>query len=1650
MPKTVRSPHRALGLACALCAFGLPSCQGGPVFRNTGTLDAGLVSATISGASDAPMLALGARLAAAAPAVDVLYLEGVQMALATGGGVSQEFLPFVEFDTEDNQLLARCSPDAGHEVSVRLIGLASGDGFRVEVEDRVAGRSDLLELSLRYRIADSRPADEQWLPLPDAEENSVAGDTAWHVPLAYSRTGSSAAAIAPDVDLLAEDRRLPQALARSSKDRTLRHGLIAYREVRGQDGSLRHDTAGATPVTVQGETLRFAHNLRLLAGAAPTQGLLACVDQLWREDARWLLQHSVLPLEDRVGRQARLVLGRAVRDRLARMEGAMGAVATLRSGRAGATHGHSGADAWFTVDRQILHTARGLTLAAPENTQLAREIVDLLLSAPRSNGLFPAVASFDPATGNRRVSAEAKGPHDRPGFQSTANVGRTAFELLQLADRLPERRDAILDACRRTASFLIANQRASGVIPGWFDLNYGAPAPGSETEPPFEAASAALFLAAYARQTGSESAQAAARRYLDGLERIGVGSARLSVPGPSATAKGLGSGAASAGAAPAMSTGSGTASTTIDSLSLSFAARAMVHLAKASGADADVARATALLDALSPYQNCNPRWDLPVSGRPGAFALTMTSPVRDGPHTALIAEALLEGYSVSGALRHLERGVLALRSAQHGARDGDTDPAWGPATGATAALQALETWGDAVVDVAGGFGVGIESVWLEQVSASDGRIALRPVSTLPPAAAVRVTFQRVPTSSLAWTVSCGKDVIADVDRATLQAGLEIPVEAVADLDFRPPHSINGSRPWSPRARVRGWREGDESWMEIRDPRGNVVRLPMAPPDGRGVAVAATPYMPVDLAPGQALQVRLAFRTTNGIRYAPAREWATVTLGQATCLDTGDDMEWTLADAGDSRVVRFFDGRENARELGRGPLTYHVPVPRDATRVQLEAVVTGALRISTMGQALHEDTVNSPSIRRIALDLADRRLWRDGILPVTFENAGASGQPAALARIEYRTTGASAVANAAPRERGAAPAASLRVLVVPIAMPDAPLKRSPEVLEQVFFGDAAYRVTPEPNSERTAGSVAELITRLSGGRTSCDGLVRSTLTIPELAAELANRSDGGMADLAAHLLGLDEMIQPDWDLVVVVHGRSPALRAIEGKALRAVPGRPAVVFLPDNLEKGSILGSGTAMGAMLRAAHDLPTLAGADGGAFGHLALTADGGGHVPVGLLGENLARIGWADAIRQPAADATLTIPNLYADRAFVVLPTYGLVGRGALHVEERANSVAEPGLTGEGTLIYWRRPDNNAPLLVRADGRRARPQRLRLSPQRPLMVTPFEPGDEALDLFREPITLDGDARPSLATPEGDDLWHIKGLHSGEDGRSCAIEFRGRSLIDGLWSWSNGATPLRRSEGRRERGGVYSQGSGIGFAPSVLPGATIRGVLEQALPEAPHRLVGSFLLGERTGAVRVRAGIGADVLFDITVDTIGSAVPFEFDLPSAAKGRLWLEVVDTDPASINSVFLDALMLVPRQTVLDRITPAQILPPLVPAVDGAWRSAVAELAIMTDGLATWRGPLVAPKGARTLRLLAHRLRRGPIDGATLTLTLRGTDAAFVARILDREPMRGLEGSPGIVLLAELPENTPDVLFAEIAVTGPTGAAIGIQALEILR
>ena len=383
-------------------------------------------------------------------------------------------------------------------------------------------------------------------------------------------------------------------------------------------------------------------------------------------------------------------------------------------------------DCWFNVWFNSLRTAYGMHLygtSAGDTGLVGRSerVLDLALLAPRAGGLAPTIFYIDSA-GGHWVADHGWGGIDSGKRLPMFHNAYTSTWMLAWADVLPARRHAILDYTTGIARFLIAHQQPTGVIPSWYDAADGEPSPVLRDENA-ETAGAALFLSRYAQATGDTSSRRAAEK--------GMGYILSSVVPDrkwydfetffSCSAKPVGFFDPVTGQYPQ------------NTLSMDMAAEACASLFSLTGKKEYVERGSAILDYLCLYQQVwSPRW---LSRELfGGFGVQNTDAEWSDARQSYFAVTLMEYYGLTGRREYFERGVAALRAtfslfesadsprtAENYGHSGGDDPAgvtgihWGTGSAVVSVHLVRALYGDAYVNVRGGWGAGIDGCRIPSV-----------------------------------------------------------------------------------------------------------------------------------------------------------------------------------------------------------------------------------------------------------------------------------------------------------------------------------------------------------------------------------------------------------------------------------------------------------------------------------------------------------------------------------------------------------------------------------------------------------------------------------------------------------------------------------------------------------------------------------------------------------------------------------------------------------------------------------------------------------------------------------------------------------------------------------------------------------------------
>jgi hypothetical protein len=1212
------------------------------------------------------------------------------------------------------------------------------------------------------------------------------------------------------------------------------------------------------------------------------------------------------------------------------------------------------------------------------------------------------------------------------GSYRSADAAWEGYWLLRATTLVPERKAKALEVCARTAQMLCQSQRASGAFPSRFDPPHFTPTREAGIAECGDTGIVALFLVEYAKATGDRQALEAGRRALrHAWSRLTAGEAwatlgtleRLAAEGrQQRDARGLG---------------------VRDGLALAATALAAARWFEATS-DAEASRiAEGLRVHLAGIQLCwQPEWlDSPPLG---SLAASTSRPGEVDPDQALAALAWLAGYRQSGRREWLQRAAAVLRA------DFARAPGGSDRTRDAVAAEVLREWGQGVVDLRGQFAVGFADAWCEDLAVEGDLVAFELLTTAAATEPVRFMLAGAGRPRI---VVCNGEDLGILDADTLESGILLAPRRVARVTFQPPASLRAGADWRPRARVSGPRP-DRVVAELLEHEQSLARLELEPGQGEEWS-AARPFPGILLDGSRELSVRLVVQEADRRTALPNEQGASLRLGRMDTIVPGHDDEWELSEAGRSRPVRLRDPDAAHRRIDPGDgVTYRLQVDPAMTGIEIELRLQGRARVAAGSLTLHVDEEKpTEPMRELSSTLQDRRLWEDGSLELRIECGSQAAEPLALFAIRHRPLGR--VAEPDPTvgrtERIAPTRAAIRVSVFPVAFADQALGTTRSDLQQAFFGGPKYLQTPPPNPQRTAGSVAELVARLSGGRTRLEGDVAQVVRLPLSISDLPPGEEGRRLVLA-ELLRRVPAYATNSQTLVVVH---PAAAPLQGSL-------DHVLCVAERAPDDSYLATSDVLRGMLTTSHGLRGLDDPAHGNFGTLALNGARGQHTPAGLIGPDLAQLGWADVVRVDAGEdwVPLSIAPLYEGRRAYRLPAMPLLGGDELLLELRADSPADAGLSGHGLLAIWRHGPQGL-LLQRLDGRAVLPELTRLSASRSLLEAPFAPGD-SLDLWQRVASWSGLSSPGLANAAGDALFEIRGLDAGgpQPTGSALLEVRrlAQDLRPRLLTWRSGndegdGVPLLVGESPVP-GQCSVKHAGDGLELRLVSGARLEGLFDLPVRE-PARLLGAL------------RRLGGEALVSLSADGVEMLAFRCVDQPrrfSAILGggtpQVKLVLRAQALAEGATLRLDELWLVPRTRSVHRV-PAEgdLSTRNVVLQDGCLHDRTLRLPAGVKDKGPERFPVVLPAGQAWIRIVAG-FAQGVPPGAEARLTLELGTLADSGRIplLRRALVRRETGDqPLFCALAELPAgDRRRAAFLEVRVDGDPAHALHFTTLAVER
>ena len=441
-------------------------------------------------------------------------------------------------------------------------------------------------------------------------------------------------------------------------------------------------------------------------------------------------------------------------------------------------------DCWFNVWFNSLRTAYGMywygrTVGDQHLMREATGVLNLALLAPQKKGIAPTIFYID-SLGGHWVADHGWGGIDDGRDLSMFHNAWTCYWLLQWMDFVPERRTEILKYTRAFADFLLSNQQTSGVIPSWYDPETLKPVETFRDENA-ETAGAAFFLSEFYARTSEI-------KYLRGSERAMQYVFTSILPQKkwfdfetffSCSRKPLGF------------FDSYTQQNPQNTLSMQQAAEACCKLYRLTGKNEYRDRGVEIMDYLCLFQQVwSPQW---LSCELfGGFGVQNTDAEWSDSRQGYFAVTLMKYYELTGKREYFERGVAALRAmfslfesptsprtAENYAHSGYDRPAgvtgihWGTGSSVVSIHLITSHYGDAYVDVKGGWGVGIDGCRIPVVEVNGSSIRVELLDNLSRPRTIRLKFGNGTTSGYDIVVNNKK--YGRVSAETMKDGIDVAI-----------------------------------------------------------------------------------------------------------------------------------------------------------------------------------------------------------------------------------------------------------------------------------------------------------------------------------------------------------------------------------------------------------------------------------------------------------------------------------------------------------------------------------------------------------------------------------------------------------------------------------------------------------------------------------------------------------------------------------------------------------------------------------------------------------------------------------------------------------------------------------------------------------
>ena len=681
------------------------------------------------------------------------------------------------------------------ETIQKAVKLTAGDPFvHVQVTYECQDPTEIQYLLSTYsftpdgkKYAQYRPFDFIFTPQLRPEKDEVIPDHTFRAPALMLQKGSRFAALIPDVASIDGRGRPIRAAAdvqlEASDIPLMSFGLWHWKQ-RGHTYYFNNDTLSAK---LHPGKLDYGFLIYVTASAAPHKGFQEIVRFHWNELGHQNILASVGPQSEPFSSYITKAWYGYVPQVAMDVEFQGKPVTLLRQNRlawSNKLHKQADNDNWFNVWFNSLRTAYGMFLHAKETgdnhlKQQALGNLNLALLAPQKEGIAPSIFYYD-SSGGHWVADHAWGGIDGGKDYAMFHNAWTNYWLLEWIELVPERRKEILAYARSFADFLVRNQKASGVIPSWYDPETLRPAEEFRDENA-ETAGAAFFLAEFYGRTRE-------RTYLQAAERAMQYIFTNILPERkwfdyetffSCSRKPLGFFDRFTGQHPQ------------NTLSIHQAAEACYALYQLTGKKTYKDHGIEIMDYLCLYQQVwSPKW---LSRELfGGFGVQNTDGEWSDSRQGYFAVTLMKYYELTGKQEYFERGVAALRSMfslfesadsprtaenyAHISNDelaGVTGLHWGTGSSVVSIHLIRRQYGDAFVNVKGQWGVGIDGCRIPKVTVKASTINVEVLDNIAAPRSITMTFGEC--SKKLYTVVVNGKTLGTFSKEQLRKGIDVAI-----------------------------------------------------------------------------------------------------------------------------------------------------------------------------------------------------------------------------------------------------------------------------------------------------------------------------------------------------------------------------------------------------------------------------------------------------------------------------------------------------------------------------------------------------------------------------------------------------------------------------------------------------------------------------------------------------------------------------------------------------------------------------------------------------------------------------------------------------------------------------------------------------------